>query len=664
MLKANGNLWVDNYNLREVDNSIIDGLKTEVIYDASGRAVANRINNENWNCTNFDARGRVESKVIASNNGKSGKTITNNFAYGGNPLKRLVTDGNTTTISEYDFVGNLIKYTDAYGSITTYTYDSLNRLIKKESDVGKEEWAYNDYSQVTNKEFNDTVYANVTYDQYGRVATIGYPQAGQLAYLGTTRDSLQRPVKYSWRQSDGTLLDEELTKSQSGMVLGQKFTQATNIYNQTYTLDKADRLIAANYGDRQYTYSYAPASNCGFVDSNKNFNRTSDSVTIGGVTSTNSYCYDKADRMTSSTQFGSPTYDSHGNTVKLGNLTFAYDISDQNTSITEGWRVMAYSRDVQGRTIWRHYNDGDQFQRYNYTSNSSSPDILRGGYDYNNIVERYVSLPGLRMTVKPSGTTYSIMSSTGNVLAENTGTLKRYDPFGTQIGGSETYGFGGSQLRETESRFSIDFIQMGARVYIPSLGRFLQVDPIEGGTQNDYVYPNDPINAQDFSGKLLIAIPVMVGAFIGIAIGAIVGIGTQNGTWERVGNTVSLIATNVVNSLKKLLADSKGTAKSDVGKQKEKSNSDAKVSKPGVQKAPEVKYPGNDPTKAPARGWEWRGSNPVPGSREGSWYDPKTGNSLHPDLNNEVEGPHWDLKGPEYDPNGVRWYPDGRIELK
>lgn len=42
---------------------------------------------------------------------------------------------------------------------------------------------------------------------------------------------------------------------------------------------------------------------------------------------------------------------------------------------------------------------------------------------------------------------------------------------------------------------------MGARVYLPSLGRFLSVDPIQGGTDNNYVYPDDPVNDFDLTGE-------------------------------------------------------------------------------------------------------------------------------------------------------------------
>lgn len=43
---------------------------------------------------------------------------------------------------------------------------------------------------------------------------------------------------------------------------------------------------------------------------------------------------------------------------------------------------------------------------------------------------------------------------------------------------------------------------MGVRLYVPAIGRFLQVDPIPGGSANDYDYANqDPINAYDLDGR-------------------------------------------------------------------------------------------------------------------------------------------------------------------
>ena len=43
---------------------------------------------------------------------------------------------------------------------------------------------------------------------------------------------------------------------------------------------------------------------------------------------------------------------------------------------------------------------------------------------------------------------------------------------------------------------------MGARTYAPQLGRFLQTDPIPGGSANAYAYTyGDPVNSNDLTGE-------------------------------------------------------------------------------------------------------------------------------------------------------------------
>jgi RHS repeat-associated protein len=73
------------------------------------------------------------------------------------------------------------------------------------------------------------------------------------------------------------------------------------------------------------------------------------------------------------------------------------------------------------------------------------------------------------------------------------------------VGTPPTSGLGylGGHERFTDDA-SLGIILMGQRLYDPTLGRFLEVDPIPGGSANDYDYVSqDPVNGTDLNGTML-----------------------------------------------------------------------------------------------------------------------------------------------------------------
>jgi RHS repeat-associated protein len=521
----------------------------ETVYDDAGKVAATRYNNEAWTCTTYDARERVlETKVPAFGN-QAARTVTNNYAVGGNPLVTSSSDDSGMILVETDLLGRNVKYTDAKGNTTTSQYDNQGHLTQRVSKLGTEDFVYDDYDRLTDQKLDGVRFAHVNYDEYSRITSVDYPNSQKLA-IGreSTTDGLGRVNKRTYTLASGQTLTDEVTRAVTGDIAsGTELGQT-----KSYTYDTTGRLTAATVAGNSFTYGYGaqdascigkPGVATDLTLPGKDSNRTTQ--TINGAATT--FCYDQADRLVTSSdaKYDAPVYDAHGNTTRLGTAAngtsytnFVYDSSDRNMAISQftdagnGYAVY-YGRDVQGRLTYREFNDVVDWNWklknqdwYGYTASGDSPDFIT---DTNGTVtEKYLTLPGdVLVTIRPNKQsagiqTYSLPNIHGDTMATVNAdgiltALHMTGPFGENLPNQPqtlglttsqpnntvqgaSFGYVGQHEKLTEATLALQPIQMGARVYLPGLGRFLSVDPEPGGNDNAYVYANDPVNDFDLDG--------------------------------------------------------------------------------------------------------------------------------------------------------------------
>ncbi len=177
---------------------------------------------------------------------------------------------------------------------------------------------------------------------------------------------------------------------------------------------------------------------------------------------------------------------------------------------------VSYKRDATDRITERSAN-GRVVARYSYTGSGDTSDLTLDGS--NNVVEATLSLPGGALySWRSAAPVWSYANTHGDVVVttDNTGTkqgpTRAYDPYGQPLTtaaeidnstGEFDYGWLGEHQRQLEHQTgAIQIIEMGERQYDSMLGRFVEVDPIEGGLEtNDYAYVADPVNQTDLDGN-------------------------------------------------------------------------------------------------------------------------------------------------------------------
>ncbi len=482
--------------------------------------------------TTYDGAGRVSTTAITGASGTGTTLPTQKKVYDqatGQVTHIQSLDASNTVIADivqgYDTLGRMNAYTDADSNGSSTTWDIAGRVATTNDGKAIRTVTYDGGTErrgLATQVVDDQAgtFSSGAYDPDGKLTSETWPN-GIVVTNSYDETGTQRSITYTLPgcgSSDCTLYSQQIHQTAQG----QNADQTSTLSAQNYAYDASGRLTTAkdtvNGGCTTRAYSFNTATDrTGLTTYAPAGDGTCQTTTS---TSTASWTYDTADRVNTSGY----TYDTLGRVTTVpaadtqnpsgGDLTATYHVNDLARTISQGGRTTTYTIDATNDRV-RSWTDSDGTTTTSKTNHYDGSDDGPAWTDESagTWTRALDSLDGLAcITTNASSTDkdWQITNLHGDVVAtiHNTDTGLTATSDATEFGiqrnvstvGALRYGWLGAKQRAADTPSGI--ILMGVRLYNPTTGRFLQVDPVPGGSCNAYDYScQDPINRSDTDGR-------------------------------------------------------------------------------------------------------------------------------------------------------------------